>query len=432
MSSNPKKMISSDEVRQIILENFGEVEYLTTEQYLQLVELTGLIKLNLRYHLKKLQINWKKYQKKPKDSNSLIQTTLNFVDLDETTEPELGREIEKEERERQKMVEKVFVFLSRARTAESVKYKFGTIGLEIFQEFRDKNPDGFILKQGESPYGEVTYYFEQIVNGCVEVKPRIFTIMQSENDRDYLGIIFPQDLDFSERKEDSAIRIIPIDSVTFGDHLCDLGAFKEVLRRLATKPYVFAFFNGNILGGSSYTEFTASDLRHEFKSLIAPVAHKILWAQSGNVEDSASNVDGVDPLRDVCLDLGIHHTVRPVRADVYWKDPLNPIEFYAIHGRSGAKKDGSKLNAILEVAKNQNFPHFTIMGHLEEAIVDDSVVYSADPTNNKIKESKSYLIICPGFRIYTGSVREIKGYTPPVSGRVECIIHSDNAPEATL
>ncbi|EKE05478.1 MAG: hypothetical protein ACD_19C00274G0001, partial [uncultured bacterium] len=160
--------------------------------------------------------------------------------------------------------------------------------MEIFQEFCENNPEGFILKQGESSYKEITYYFEQIVNGCTEVKPRIFTVAQSENDRDYLAITFPQDLDFSKNPEDSAIRIIPIDSVTFGDHLCDLDAFKEVLRRAVSKPYVFLFFNGNIIGGSLYNESTAVDLRREFKSLIAPVAHKILWAQSGNIEASAS------------------------------------------------------------------------------------------------------------------------------------------------
>ncbi|MCF6276608.1 MAG: hypothetical protein L3J07_02035 [Candidatus Magasanikbacteria bacterium] len=439
MVRRPKR-ITSAEVKKIIVDNFGDVDYLEIQKYLKLLELTGLNKINLSYHLRKLKIGWEKKRKKFIDSNGETKSTLDSVDVEEVKTKELTEEekaeierknAEKAKTEREKLVEKVFGFLSRARTLEAVESKFGEEGLKIFEEFQVNSPEDFTLKEGISSYQQKTYYFERVVNGCVEVKERVFTVRHSENDNDYLAITFPQDLDFSKNLADSAIRIIPIDSVTFGDHLCDLEAFQQVLLRAATKPYVFVFLNGNIIGGSLYNKYTAEEYRRNLRNILAPVAHKILWAQSGDRENKYSKIDGIEPLRSVCRDLGIHHTFRPVRADIYWKDPMVPIEFYALHGRSGARLDGSKLNAVLKVTVNQNFPHFTIMGHLEEAIIDDAVVFSADPTNNRIRESIAYSIICPGFRKFAGSIREIKGYAPPVSGRVECIIYSDNTFEAT-
>lgn len=323
-------------------------------------------------------------------------------------------------------------FLARARTDKEIETKFGKAGLEALAALALKVPKGFRLKEGRNQYQEKTSYLEQIVfPGNVKVKKRIWTMRQSQNDPDYVAVQFPEDLDFTREKEKNALRIFPIDSVWFSDYLCDEERFDEYLRWLAEKDYAFAFLNGDIIGGHNYVKETAAHVRESLKRRLAPVAHKILWAQSGPLEARMAKIDGVEPLQVICRELGIHHTDRPVRADVYWKNPRKPIEIYALHGRSQARKDGAKANAIIDAVVNQNFPHFTVMGHLKEGMTNTMTVRRIDPIEMTIKEHTAYAIICPGFLKYEGSEAEKKGYPPPAQGTVAMIIYADNRHEAS-
>jgi hypothetical protein len=263
------------------------------------------------------------------------------------------------------------------------------------------------------------------------VQPRVFEVRHSKNDRDFLAVIFPQELDFTYDQDRNALRIFPIDSSYWGDHLCDREKLLSFLEYLAAKPYAFAFLNGNNIGGTSYTKESAAEIREDFLRHLAPVAHKILWAQSGPLEQNMSRVDGVDPLQDICLELGIHHTNRPVRADIYWKQPMKPVEIYAIHGRSNARKDGAKANAIVDVMITQNFPHFTVMGHLREGIVHTHTARRLNPFEFRVKEYPAIAVICPGFQRFEGSEAEKKGYPPPAVGTVVLIINADNSHSAS-
>lgn len=323
-------------------------------------------------------------------------------------------------------------FLTRARTDKEIETKFGKDALAALASLAASPPKGFRLKEGKSQYQEKTSYLEQIVFAKdVKVKKRIWTMRQSKNDPDYLAIAFPSDLDFTREKEKNALRIFPIDSVWFSDYLCDEERFDEYLRWLAEKDYAFAFLNGDIIGGHNYTKETAAHVRESLKRRLAPVAHKILWAQSGPLEARMSKIDGVEPLQVICRELGIHHTDRPIRADVYWKNPQKPIEIYALHGRSQARKDGAKVNASMDAMVNQNFPHFTVLGHLKEGMTNTMTVRRLDPISLTIKEHTAYAIICPGFQKYEGSEAEKKGYPPPAQGTVAMIIYADNRHEAS-
>ncbi|MFA5853575.1 MAG: hypothetical protein WC866_00655 [Patescibacteria group bacterium] len=322
-------------------------------------------------------------------------------------------------------------FMVRARTEKEVKKKYGDRGLALLAGLVQTPPAGFRMKDGRNEWQEKTLYLEQILGKrVVKVGKRVFEIRHSENDIDYVSVIFPQSLDFADSPEDNQIRILPIDTVWYGDHGCDLERFKEYLLYIERKPYVFAFLNGDIIGGSDYTKDTAVLRRAELKELLKPVAHKILWAQSGPLERRMRRVDGIEPLADVCNDLKIHHTDRPVGADVYWKIPTKPIEFVALHGRSQARKDGSKVNALQDIVVGNNFPHFVVLGHLQEGITKSFTVRRRDPVNLTILEHTTIGIVCPGFRKHRGSDAEKKGYPSPAMGTVGCLIGADNSHKA--
>lgn len=332
--------------------------------------------------------------------------------------------------------EKVVDFLSRARTEREIQTKFDKDGILELAKMKVEPPKGYRLNEGRNPYQEQTFYLEQILSGPIKVRERIFKIRHSVKDPDYLAVIFPPTLDFTKDEvqpgeSKNALRIFPIDSVFFGDHLCDIDAFKGFLRYLAAKPYAFAFLNGDIIGGHNYTKFTALQVREDLMRLLAPVAHKLLWAQSGPLEARMMKVDGVEPLQAVCAKLGIHHTDRPVRADVYWKKPQKPVEIYAFHGRSQARKDGAKANAIVDAVINQNYPHFVVMGHVREGMANEMTVRRLDPNNLAIKEHTTWAIICPSFLMHEGSEAEKKGYPAPAQGTVVMVIYADNRHEAS-
>lgn len=329
---------------------------------------------------------------------------------------------------------KLVEFLTRARTDHEIVDKFGKDSLSDVASLAKKPPKGYAMLEGRNAFQEKTRYLEPVYTGKMPtVQGRVFQVLHSENDHDYLAIIFPPELDFGgKNKDQNAIKILAFDSLKWSDHLCDDKRFKGYLAWLEKKPYAFAIFNGGIIGGTGYNEETAATVRAEFKKLIAPVAHKILWAQSGQLEEQMmKRVDGVDPLRSVCLELEIHHANRPVRADVYWKYPTQPIEFYAIHGRSTANKSGAKLNAIINIVVKENFPHFTILGKLKDGKSKVMTARRLRPSRQEVVEHSANAIICPGFEKHEGSEAEKKGYDAPSSGTVTSIITADNRHKAS-
>lgn len=322
-------------------------------------------------------------------------------------------------------------FLTRSRTDGEIVAKFGKDALDELKLLAGSPPQGFNFCEGRNHFQEKTSYLERSISGReIKVEPRVWTMLHSENDPDYLAIIFPPELDFTKDQSKNALRIFPIDTVKYGDHRCDEDRFKKFLRYLE-KPYAFAFLNGAIIGGSGYDKISAVVIRDEFRRLLAPYAHKILWAQSGQHEQRMTRVDGVEPLQAICRDLGIYHTDRPVSADIYWKLPTKPIESYAIHGCSNARKDGAKANSARDIVMLQNFPHFTFVGHLQEGMSMTYTVRRLDPIKHKIKEQPANVIICPGFMKFEGSDAEKKGYPPPATGTVVAIIGADNTHKAS-
>jgi hypothetical protein len=329
--------------------------------------------------------------------------------------------------------DKVLEYISaRARTDREVESKFGKDGVAELHALAKKPPEGYRVRKAKNSRQEATTLLEEIVsNREVKVQPRVWDKRVSENDPDYLAIIFPVKLDFTDDQKKNSLKIFPIDESLFGGHTCDEDRLSEYLGWLKRKDYAFAFLNGCNIGGSGYDKETAVHIRDRFMRLLAPVAHKVLWAQSGPLEERMSRIDGIDPLRVVCQELGIHHADRPVRADVYWKDPTRPIEFSAVHGASTARDPGAIANAIIGWAVSENFPHFAVKGHLKHGMTITLTARRLRPDRFEIVEHPSCVVSCPGFEKYQGSVLERKGYPPPALGTVACRIKSDNGHEAS-
>lgn len=317
-------------------------------------------------------------------------------------------------------------FLKRARTDQEIRDKFGKRGLDEVELITTQPPDGQRILSGQSRFKERTRCLERIPGKITKPQSRIFSLRHSVSDEDYIAIIWPKSQDFS----DDEIRIVPFDSVHFGNSSCDLSSFKSHLRYLE-EDHVFGYLNGNIFGEQGYTKSTAEDRRNELRELLAPVAHKILFAQSGTVEPKLARVDGVEPLQAICQDLGIYHTDRPLTVDLYWKQPMRPIELYTLHGRSNAVNAGAKANLGEKIAKNQNFPHFVVHGRMKEGRSNCITARRLDPKFHRIVEHPTFIVFCPGFEFYEGSTGEKKGNQQPAMGAIALVIKSDNSHAAS-
>ncbi len=328
--------------------------------------------------------------------------------------------------------DKLVEFLSRARSDKEIVSKFDKDGLGELAGIAKNPPEGYRFLEGHNPFQEKTSYLERIVGSeAIKVGKRVFEIRHSENDPDYLAVIFPPELEFSDDPSESALRIFSIDSSYWGDHLGDQKLLLKFLQYLEAKPYAFAFLLGNNIGGSSYTKETAVEIREDFKRHLAPVAHKILFAHSGPLEARMARVDGVEPLHAISQELGIYHSDRPIMMDVYWKQAAKPIEWYCLHGQSQARKDGAKLNAIIDIAVTNNFPHYTVLGNLNEGIVNTLTARRLDPVEFAVKEYSAITVVCSGFKKYEGSLAEKKGYPPPATGTTVGIIGADGSHKAS-
>jgi hypothetical protein len=317
-------------------------------------------------------------------------------------------------------------FLKRARTDQEIVTKFGKRGLAEVEHIATQPPDGQRILFGQNTFKERTRCLERIPGKITQPQPRIFTLRHAVSDPDYIATTFPHTQDFS----DNQLRIIPIDSAHFGSKTCDLKRFKSHLRYLE-EDHAFGYLNGNIFGEQGYNKHTAEERRNELRELLAPVAHKILFAQSGTVEPKLARVDGVEPLQAICQDLGIYHTDRPLTVDFYWKFRTKPIELYTLHGRSNAVKAGAKANLGEKIARDQNFPHFVVHGRLKDGRSDCTTARRLDPKNHRIVEHPTFIVFCPGFELYKGSIAEKKGNQQPAMGAIALIIKSDNSHAAS-
>lgn len=320
----------------------------------------------------------------------------------------------------------VIDFLKRARTDDEIVQKFGKNGLKEADLIAVQPPDGQRILFGQNGFQQRTRCLERVPGKFVKPQARIFSLRVSNGDPAYIAIIFPQEQDFS----DDEIRIVPFDSVHFGSKTSDLKRFKSHLRYLE-EDHAFGYLNGNIFGAQGYTKHTAEERRAELRELLAPVAHKILFAQSGTSEERLTRVDGVEPLQAICQDLGIYHTDRPLSVDFYWKKKKSPIELYTIHGRSNAIEAGAKANLGEKIARNQNFPHFVVHGRLKEGRTGCITARRLDPIRLQVVEHPTFVLFCPGFEQFEGSNEEKKGKEYPAMGGVALIIKSDNTHHAS-
>lgn len=244
----------------------------------------------------------------------------------------------------------------------------------------------------------------------------------SKPEQPYGAVIFPEDFRYKK------IRIIPLDSILYGDPQHDAERFDNVLQGIASSPLTFCFLNGDVIAPMKNVKKANKDRVHnercvELEKKLRKVAHKILWAQQGCTEEKARKSEQLDPLAYVCDRYDIPYFGEPVYADVHAWGHL--FTFWAMHGFSNARFKGTKLNALRHPANVQGYINFAIMGHVGDAMFNRVTRVSRDVVHGRILKRDAYHIILPKFTRYWGTRAAKKGIAPSSDDTICCYLFAD-------
>jgi hypothetical protein len=306
-------------------------------------------------------------------------------------------------------------FLAKGRTAEE-------IAAQGFALDDARNVDGYDLFETRNHLQQLTYLLLPKLRKGLKLKPPIWSHRWAVDDdgtpQPYLMIQMP------DTKWDK-IKVVPLADIHYGAAASMTDKLREYVNWIATSPNTFCFLNGDIMenahgdsckGVAIYEqEVRPASQVEQMAEILAPIAHKILWAIPGNHEDRSRTRD-YDPLERLCEQLHVPYSYEPIFVDLLWKG--TPFSFHAQHGRAGGQTKGGKMNAAARPQEMQEFVMFTVMAHVHDGDVSRNTRICRDRVNFRLELKKQYIIICPSFFRYFGSYASKAGYKPGSYGAI--------------
>ncbi|MDP2668392.1 MAG: hypothetical protein Q8P07_00975 [bacterium] len=336
----------------------------------------------------------------------------------------------------------LFEFLRKARKEEELLKKFSISKNDLRKVLR-RPIKGYDLFPLYNTHGEMLYRYCALPEK-LEIKPRIWRCVLSEDERiPYQVVNFPDNIDWKR------ITIVPLYDIQWGSTGNDEKKLDEYIRFIEKTENAFGFFGGDILqnalinspGGSVFDQIIRpKEQGPTFIKKFQPIAHKILWAFTGNHEARTEKVADINPLNFVCRDMGIPYFDQPVYTDINWKG--HTFRFFTQHGTSGAGTPGGRVNAAMRPVIFTEFTNFYIMGHVNDVFTNPNIrvcrerIYEVKKGKKVLKEIRliereQYIVIAPSFETYHGTYAARAALTPFATGDVSCRLNADGSYEVT-
>lgn len=324
------------------------------------------------------------------------------------------------QRENQHKRKPIEEYLVKGKTLAEISDYYG----ESFESILSHIPDGFDLFQTKDELNRpIAVIVEK--HKTVTLKKPIWTHTWVE-DQPYLWVQFPDDMLHSK------LKVVGIADAHSGSIVHMREKFIEYINWIRRTDNVFCFINGDLFENSSgescrgvsvfEQDTRPRDQRTEMVELLAPIAHKILWAIPGNHEDRSRKFD-FDPLEYVCAQLKIPYCSEPIFADVLWNGQV--FSFYCQHGTGSSQTKGGKMNMAMRPSSWTEFTHFYVSAHVHDENVNHVERMVRDRANRRLITKKQYVVILGSFLEYFGSYAPRAGYTPPSRGTVTCEIYAN-------
>jgi predicted MPP superfamily phosphohydrolase len=305
-------------------------------------------------------------------------------------------------------------FMSKGRTVEELERK--GISLE------DLTIEGYELYETQNNRYEKVYLLFARPDEAISIQPKLWSYRWAVDPegraQPYLMVQLP-------KTNWDKIKVVPIADVHYGAQACMVEKLKEYIAWIASSENVFCFISGDLFenshgdsnkGLSHYEqEVRPKDQVTQMCELLAPIAHKILWAIPGNHEDRSRTRD-YDPLERLCERLEVPYSYEPIFVDVLWKG--NVFSFHDQHGTAGGQTKGGKMNAAARPQEMQEHVMFTVMAHVHDGDVSRNTRIVRNRVEFYLEFKKQYIIICPSFFGYFGSYASKAGYKPGSYGSI--------------
>lgn len=318
-------------------------------------------------------------------------------------------------------------FLTSGKRQHEIEKYFGTSLSEVLSDI----PTGYELFQTVDEHHVTVYVLIPTIPHDYDLQDKVWTYRWQGDGQPYLWIQMPE-------TSWNKIKVVPIADLHDGNIASNLAKFREWVNWIKSRDDVFAFINGDLFenahgdsnrGVSMYEQTTRPRGQlDEMVHILAPIAHKILWAIPGNHEDRSRTRD-YDPLEWLCDKLKIPYSYYPVYVDVLWKGMV--FTFFCQHGNTGSQTKGGKLNAASRPLKFQEHVMFTVMAHVHDALSNTVIRVCRDRVNFKLLEKKQYIIVCPAFLSYFGSYASKQLYEPGAQGTINCELYASGDYHAT-
>ena len=159
----------------------------------------------------------------------------------------------------------------------------------------------------------------------------------------------------------------PLSDLHIGDNLCDFQLIKKTLDYIRDTPNAYCILGGDLMDtaiATSVGDTYGANLQPMQQlevcvKLFEPIKHKILAIVPGNHENRIYKSDGLDITAIMAAQLGLQGKYSSTSALLFIRVGTNKAyghgakQFYTLyyhHGSGGGKKEGSKLNALADMA----------------------------------------------------------------------------------
>lgn len=224
------------------------------------------------------------------------------------------------------------------------------------------------------------------------------------------------------------LKIVPTADWHYADPRCNVGYIKHTVERIKNDADTYCILNGDLanfaLKGSKSNIYDQrihpQDQLDWMVETLLPIKDKILCYTDGNHEARCYNDCGIMPGKYVTAALGIQDRLSDGAALLFLSFGTQSRErsrgrkmtysIYAKHGRAGGKKEGGKVNALIDFADNVDADAY-VMSHVHMPFQSSMAYYRVSPATRSISLVNK-LFVSTSAALDFGGYGEIGGYRP--------------------
>lgn len=321
-------------------------------------------------------------------------------------------------------------FLSKGRTLKEIEAKYGKSADMLL----DHLYEDYILLEQLNEHKEKLYILLPHFDNNLKILPRNWKyhvgISEEGIEQPYILINLPN---FKGNLE-----IALLFDVHYGHSAHRHDKFLSYIKWIKDTPNVYAIIGGDLMEnaiddgrGMTYDQDkNPSTQLNDMMRLLAPIAHKILFATPGNHEERTFKKTGIDVMKVMAERLNVPYFSGAVIASLVANG--HKWTMYAFHGHGNSQTKGGKMNMASKARKFTGTVHFFVSGHVHDRVCESETSIIEDPVNCRLNYLQQWTVIAPSFLGWENTYAYRAGYPPPAHGGVAIELDADGGYRARL